>query len=92
MSRAERGIVLGVALLFLILRIAVLVAREPFFDELFTVWLAGKPFSAVLPVLLHDSGPPLYYFIARIPSVTAERVLSIAIASTASTNSIFLWK
>lgn len=58
-----------------------LVAREPFFDELFTVWLARKPFSAILPALLHDSGPPLYYFLARIPSVTAERVLSIAIAS-----------
>lgn len=82
-SRAERGTVLAlaVAVAFLILRIAVLAARDPFFDELFTVWLAGKPFSAIVPALLNDSGPPLYYFVARFPSVTAERVLSIAIAS-----------
>ncbi|HEX2059776.1 MAG TPA: hypothetical protein VHK90_03470, partial [Thermoanaerobaculia bacterium] len=84
-SRAERGTVLAVpvalVLAFLVLRVVVLIAREPFFDELFTVWLAGKPFSAIVPALLHDSGPPLYYFVARIPSVTAERVLSIVFAS-----------
>ena len=70
----------AIALLFLLLRAAVAWARDPFMDELFTVWMAGRPFSGIVPALLQDSGPPLYYFVARIPSVMAERVLSIAFA------------
>lgn len=75
----KRGAV--IALLFLAVRAAVAWARDPFYDELFTVWMARRPFSAILPALFVDSGPPLYYFVARIPSVMAERVLSIAFAS-----------
>jgi hypothetical protein len=74
----KRGAV--IALLFLAVRAAIAWARDPFYDELFTVWMARRPFSGILPALLVDSGPPLYYFIARIPSVMAERVLSIAFA------------
>jgi hypothetical protein len=73
-----RAVVLG--LLFLAVRTAVAWARDPFLDELFTVWMARRPLSGILPALLHDSGPPLYYYLARIPSVMVERALSIAIA------------
>lgn len=69
-----------IALLFLALRAAVAWARDPNADELFTVWLAQRPFSGILPALLQDINPPLYYFFARIPSVMAGRVLSMAIA------------
>ncbi len=70
----------AIALLFLAVRAATAWARDPFLDELFTVWMAGRPLSGILPALLLDSGPPLYYFLARFPTVTAGRVLSIAIA------------
>jgi hypothetical protein len=79
--REERAVALVIALLFLAIRAAIAYARDPFFDELFTVWMARRPFSAILPTLLTDSGPPLYYFLARIPSVMGERVLSITFAA-----------
>jgi len=81
---ARRGeILLGISILavFFSLRIALLAVREPFFDELYTLWLAQKPFTEILPALRFDSGPPLYYFLARIPDVTALRVLSLAFAT-----------
>ncbi len=83
MSPRQREILLGISIVavFFAVRIALLVVREPFFDELFTVWLAQKPFGEILPALRLDSGPPLYYFLARIPSVTALRVLSLAFAT-----------
>ena len=73
----------AVALLFLLLRIVYLYAREPFFDELYTLWLAKQPLSSIVPHLLHDSGPPLYYFLARLPSVDALRWLSLVFATIA---------
>jgi hypothetical protein len=69
------------ALLFLAVRVAIALTQESFFDELFTVWLARRPFASILSALLHDSGPPLYYFLARIPDVMGERALSIVFAS-----------
>ncbi|HEX7153315.1 MAG TPA: hypothetical protein VF618_17650 [Thermoanaerobaculia bacterium] len=83
-------VALLLSLLFLAVRVALLLAREPFFDELFTVWLARQPYSAILPALLHDSGPPLYYFFARIPSVTALRVLSLMVACVPF--ALLLWR
>lgn len=80
-QRDERVVALVAALLFLALRAGIAYARDPFFDELFTVWLARRPFSAILPALLHDSGPPLFYFLARIPSVMGERALAVLIAA-----------
>ena len=68
------------ALVFLAVRAAIAFTQEPFFDELFTVWMARRPFFAIVPSLLNDSGPPLYYFLARIPDVMGERVLSIVFA------------
>ena len=70
-----------IVLLFLLPRLALLFAREPFFDELFTVWMAQRPFGSIVPALMHDSGPPLYYFVARVPSVFWLRVLSLLFAS-----------
>lgn len=79
--RDERIAALAIALIFLAVRAGIAWARDPFFDELFTVWLARRPFSGILPALLHDSGPPLYYFLARIPSVMGERALATTIAA-----------
>lgn len=81
-SRLGRwSIAVVIALLFLAVRMVVAYARDPFSDELFTVLLARRPFPAILPSLLNDSGPPLYYFVARIPSVDAGRALSVVFAS-----------
>ncbi|HKS25984.1 MAG TPA: hypothetical protein VJZ76_24550 [Thermoanaerobaculia bacterium] len=73
----------AVALLFLAVRIVYLYAREPFFDELYTQWMAKQPASSIVAHLLHDSGPPLYYFLARFPSVDALRWLSLVFACIA---------
>jgi hypothetical protein len=62
---------------FFLVRLALLVVREPFIDELWTVWLARQPFSHILPALRVDSGPPLYYFLARFTDVFALRALSL---------------
>ena len=71
----------AIALVFLAVRIVYLYAREPFFDELYTLWMAGEPLASIVPHLLHDSGPPLYYLLARIPSVIALRWVSLLFAS-----------
>lgn len=71
------------ALLFVAVRIVYLYAREPFFDELYTSWMAKQPLSSIVPHLLHDSGPPLYYFLARLPSIDALRWLSLVFAAIA---------
>lgn len=71
----------AVAVLFLIVRIVLLVVREPFFDELFTVWMARRPLGEIVPALLSDSGPPLYYFLARLTDVFMLRGLSLLFAT-----------
>jgi hypothetical protein len=73
----------SIALLFLAVRVVYLSARQPFFDELYTEWMAGEPLSSIVPHLLHDSGPPLYYFLARVPSVMALRWVSLLFAGVA---------
>lgn len=70
----------AIGLLFLAVRLVYLYARQPFFDELYTQWMAGEPLSSIVPHLLHDSGPPLYYFLARLPSVIALRWVSLLFA------------
>ncbi|HKO58823.1 MAG TPA: hypothetical protein VJ276_23350 [Thermoanaerobaculia bacterium] len=84
-SRRGRTLVAaGIALLFLALRLALLFAREPFFDELFTRWIAAKSFAGILEALRHDSGPPLYYFVAHlIRSITLLRFFSLLCATAA---------
>ena len=71
----------GLTLLFLAARIVLLYARDPFYDELFTLWMARQPAGNILPNLLHDSGPPLYYYLARLDSVLALRWLSLTFAT-----------
>src|SRR5450432_4746903 len=71
----------AIALIFLVARIASLVSRATFFDELFTIWMARQPMSHIVPNLLHDSGPPLYYFMARFDSIVALRLLSLVFAT-----------
>jgi len=73
----------AIALLFLAVRIAYLYARQPFFDELYTQWMAGEPLSSIVLHLLRDSGPPLYYFLARFPSLIALRWESLLFAAIA---------
>lgn len=82
-SRRGRAAVAAAAtLLFLALRLALLFAREPFFDELYTRWIAAKPLGGILAALRHDSGPPLYYFVAHLlRSITALRFFSLACAA-----------
>ncbi|MEA2163580.1 MAG: mannosyltransferase [Thermoanaerobaculia bacterium] len=73
-----------IAILFLALRIPLLAVRAPFFDELFTRWIAGKPFAEILAALRYDSGPPLYYFVVHMlgdPAVEATRVVSLLCAA-----------
>src|ERR1019366_9717324 len=70
--------------LFLALRVPLFIYREPFFDELFTRWIAGKSFAGILAALRLDSGPPLYYFVVHAigdPSIVATRVLSLICAA-----------
>lgn len=72
---------LGVVALFFAVRLTLLVVREPFFDELFTSWMASRPFASILSALQLDSGPPLYYFVARFENVFALRALSLLFAT-----------
>jgi hypothetical protein len=70
--------------LFLALRVPLLFYRAPFFDELFTRWIAGKSFAGILSALRYDSGPPLYYLVVHAigdPAVEATRVLSLLFAA-----------
>lgn len=79
--KGDVALAASAAALFFLTRLPLLFVREPFFDELWTVWLTRRPFGEILPALLLDSGPPLYYFLARIPSVFALRVLSLLFAT-----------
>ena len=76
----KRVLIALAAIFFLAVRIVYLYARAPFFDELYTLWMAGEPLASIVPHLLHDSGPPLYYVLARIPSVIALRWVSLLFA------------
>jgi hypothetical protein len=69
--------------LFLTPRLALLFVRAPFFDELFTQWIAVKPFAERLAALKLDSGPPLYYTAVHLlgGSILAARLLSLACAT-----------
>lgn len=89
MSERHQNIAIGGAALvvFVAIRLALLIGRDPFFDELFTVWLVRQPFGAILDALRHDSGPPLYYVVlklAGVQSVVAARVVSLVCATIAA--------
>jgi hypothetical protein len=83
-GRFRFALVLLLLLLFAAARVPLLLYREPFFDELFTRWIAGKSFAGILAALRLDSGPPLYYFVVHAmgdPSIVATRVLSLVCAA-----------
>jgi hypothetical protein len=83
-SSVHLALTILIGALFLALRVPLLVARAPFFDELFTRWIAAKSFVAILAALRLDSGPPLYYFVVHMlgdPSIEATRVLSLLFAA-----------
>jgi hypothetical protein len=77
-SRGGR-IAVGVAIVgfFLAVRLVLWKVRQPFFDELFTWWIARKPFGGILDALRFDSGPPLYYFLVKLlPNPRAVSLLA----------------
>jgi hypothetical protein len=77
---------LGILILFLAPRMALLFGREPFFDELFTRWISAKSFAGILQALQYDSGPPLYYFVIHAlgdPPLMVARALSLLFATIA---------
>jgi hypothetical protein len=82
--RSRRGqviVIASLALLFLAVRIALVLARDPFFDELFTLWITKRSFAGIVAALRHDSGPPLYYFLIHLlmpRGVLAARLFSLA--------------
>ncbi len=45
------------------------------------MWMARQPLSQIIPNLLHDSGPPLHYFLARFDSVILLRWMSLCFAA-----------
>jgi hypothetical protein len=84
--RRNRELALGaVALLvFVAIRVALLVIRDAFYDELFTAWIVQRSFVGIVEALRHDSGPPLYYFLAKAlgaTSINAARFLSLGCAT-----------
>jgi len=92
--RGAAIVIAGIALLFFSLRFALLFGRDPFFDELFTAWVARQSFAGILQALGHDSGPPLYYCIVHalgLRSVTALRVFSL-VCATASAAAILAYR
>ncbi|MGZ4778899.1 MAG: hypothetical protein ACXV5L_06860, partial [Thermoanaerobaculia bacterium] len=85
--RGEIVVISAIALLFFTLRFALLFGRDPFFDEMFTTWIARLPFRRILEALRHDSGPPLYYFVVHalgLRSVAALRAFSLVCATAAA--------
>lgn len=89
--RGEGRTAVALLVAFLLVRLWFLVVRQPFFDELFTLWMASQPFGEILPALRLDSGPPLYYLIARTTDLGALRLLSLAFA-TAAFVALLLWR
>lgn len=82
--------VAAIASVYLLLRVTFLLAREPFFDELYTRWISALSFSQIIDALRHDSGPPLYYFLvhALMPHGPASVYLARAIALLCSVGAL----
>ena len=87
LSRPVRvAAIAGISALFAVLRLLQLAWRPPFFDELFTAWIASQPPDHILAALFRDSGPPLYYFVVHLAGgaswgVSAARVISLLAAA-----------
>jgi len=61
-------------------RLALLIARPPWHDELFTLWASRLTPSRLLEVLRQDSGPPLFYVLEKPFVSLAEIARSDALA------------
>jgi hypothetical protein len=75
---------LFLAVLFLVPRVALLFARQPFYDEFFTHWISAKSFVEIVHALHLDSGPPLYYFVIHAlgnPPIAIARGVSLLCSS-----------
>jgi hypothetical protein len=79
--RGRAAVIAAIAAVFLALRAALWLTRDPFYDELFTAWIARKPFGGILEALRQDSGPPLYYFIVHL--IPSPRGISLAASCAA---------
>jgi 4-amino-4-deoxy-L-arabinose transferase-like glycosyltransferase len=83
----RRALVVAAILLGTGVRVALLVEKPLWADEIFTLTLARKPAAAILDALRVDSGPPLHYLLSRLvllpfgpapgPHDVAVRVLSL---------------
>jgi hypothetical protein len=68
--------IVGIVLLFLATRLALLRTRPPFYDEIFTRWIVARPVGGLLAALRLDSGPPLYYELVRLVSFPGAAILA----------------
>ncbi len=83
---------LGILAAFVLVRATLLVVREPFYDELFTQWIARRSFAGILEALRHDSGPPLFYFVLKtlgLTTVQSARIFSLVCATLSAAMLLF---
>ncbi len=66
--RARAAYAILIVSVFLAFRVAFLFIREPFFDDLFTIWIARQELPDLIAALRLDSGPPLYYVVMHFVS------------------------
>jgi uncharacterized membrane protein len=66
---------------FITIRLAYLLVREPFFDELFTLWLSQRSVSQLFAAVAVDSGPPLYYMLTAAVSQLGTSILLLRVLS-----------
>ncbi len=86
-SASGRALLLLAVLIGIGARIAFVVERPLWADEIFTLDLARQPVASIVDALRADSGPPLHYLLARLlllpfpapgPHDVAVRLLSLA--------------
>lgn len=80
----DRLVVVTLAALFIALlsiRLAYLLVREPFFDELFTLWISRQPLPRLFAAIALDSGPPLYYLLTAAASRLVDHIVALRFIS-----------
>lgn len=81
---------LALFVVFVLLRVAFLIAREPFFDELFTRWISRQSFLQIVDVLRRDSGPPLFYFVLHAVGGTGVTIALARVVALVASCGAFL--